>query len=435
MSFEWVPFTELLSAIVDNRGKTCPVGDSGLPLIATNCISNGSLYPSYDTTRFVNEETYNSWFRGHPKPGDILFVCKGSPGRTNWVPDPVDFCIAQDMVAVRADRRNIYPKYLFAVLRSSVVQSQIDNMHVGTMIPHFKKGDFGKLKIPVPSEAAQTFIGDYYFAMSERVNLLRETNATLEAIAQALFKSWFVDFDPVRAKTEGREPEGLAPETAALFPDGLEESELGQIPKGWTRSSLGEVSSYLNRGISPKYVDEGGVCVINQKCIRDGILDLSKARRHDSAQRKIGGRELEIGDVLVNSTGVGTLGRVAPVLSLEEPAIVDSHVTVVRAGGQITQTFLGLCMLRRQPEIERLGEGSTGQTELSRSKLAELNIILPPRGILEAFDSIVQPVFKRFAGNLSQAQTLSSLRDTLLPRLISGQLRLSDAEELLKNAA
>ena len=165
MSFEWVSFTDLLSKIVDNRGRSCPVGKSGIPLIATNCIDRSNLYPSYETTRFVSEETYKTWFRGHPEPGDILFVCKGSPGRTNWVPDPVDFCIAQDMVAVRANPKKVDPKYLFAALRSPTVQSQIDNMHVGTMIPHFKKGDFGKLNIPVPSLVVQQEIGDLYFAL------------------------------------------------------------------------------------------------------------------------------------------------------------------------------------------------------------------------------------------------------------------------------
>jgi type I restriction enzyme S subunit len=137
MSSEWVSFTDLLSTIVDNRGRTCPVEAKGTPLIATNCINSSNLYPSYDTTRFVSDETYRTWFRGHPNPGDILFVCKGSPGRTNWVPDPVDFCIAQDMVSVRPDPSKVYPKYLFAALRSSIIQNQIDNMHVGTMIPHF----------------------------------------------------------------------------------------------------------------------------------------------------------------------------------------------------------------------------------------------------------------------------------------------------------
>ena len=114
MGFEEIPFSELLSNVVDNRGKTCPTADAGIPLIATNCIRNELLYPTYDKVRFVSQHTYSTWFRGHPKPGDILFVNKATPGRVCLVPDPVDFCIAQDMVAVRADPRKIYPKFLFA---------------------------------------------------------------------------------------------------------------------------------------------------------------------------------------------------------------------------------------------------------------------------------------------------------------------------------
>ena len=147
MKVNRVPFTEVLSNIVDNRGKTCPTADEGLPLIATNCIRNENLYPTREKVRYVDEDTYENWFRGHPEPGDIIFVTKGSPGRVCMTPDPVDFCIAQDMVAVRADPEKIDPGYLFAVLRSRDTQTQIGNMHVGTMIPHFKKGDFPKLML------------------------------------------------------------------------------------------------------------------------------------------------------------------------------------------------------------------------------------------------------------------------------------------------
>jgi len=111
------------------------------------------------------------------------------------------------------------------------------------MIPHFKKGDFDKLKIPVPTRAEQEFIGDFYFKFSERIENLRETNNTLEAIARALFKSWFVDFDPVRAKLDGGAPEGMDEATAALFPDGFEESELGLVPRGWSVGTLGDLAA------------------------------------------------------------------------------------------------------------------------------------------------------------------------------------------------
>ncbi|QRN42719.1 hypothetical protein GDR29_15955 [Xanthomonas oryzae pv. oryzae] len=162
-------------------------------------------------------------------------------------------------------------------------------------------------------------------------------NQTLEAMARALFKSWFVDFDGVP-------------------PDDMQKSELGLIPKGWKLSRLGVECSYLSRGISPEYIEDGGVLVINQKCIRDFSIDTSKARRHDPTQRSVEERKIQFGDVLVNSTGVGTLGRVAQVLSLDEPTVVDSHVTVVRAGQRLRHTYLGQWFSDKQSEIQTMGK-------------------------------------------------------------------------------
>uniref|UniRef100_UPI003AF63BB3 restriction endonuclease subunit S n=2 Tax=Thiolapillus sp. TaxID=2017437 RepID=UPI003AF63BB3 len=201
MEFKEYPFSELLINIVDNRGKTCPVVENGMPLIATNCIKNESLYPVYEKLRYISDKTYKNWFRGHPEPGDIIFVCKGSPGRVAWTPNPVPFCIAQDMVAIRADETKVYPKYLFALLRSQATQNQILNMHVGTLIPHFKKGDFKNLYLTIPSDLEyQEKVGEIYFQFCEMIENNTQTNQTLEQIAQAIFKSWFVDFEPVRAK-------------------------------------------------------------------------------------------------------------------------------------------------------------------------------------------------------------------------------------------
>ena len=201
MTCDEVPFTDVLSKIVDNRGKTCPTAEVGIPLIATNCIRNENLYPTFEKVRYVDDATFNSWFRGHPEPGDLIFVTKGTPGRVCMTPDPVGFCIAQDMVAVRADKSKIDPNYLLAVLRSRDVQTQIENMHVGTMIPHFKKGDFDKLRLPVPDRQTQESVGAIYRILSDKIELNRRMNETLEAMARAIFKSWFVDFDPVRAFT------------------------------------------------------------------------------------------------------------------------------------------------------------------------------------------------------------------------------------------
>ncbi len=178
---ERVPITTLLSFIVDNRGKTVPTTSAGHKLIATNCVTNNTLFPVYEKVRYLSDDTYKTWFRAHPQPGDILFVNKGTPGRVCLVPDPIDFCIAQDMIALRADEAKIYGKYLFAVLRSSEIQKQIYNTNVGDVIPHFKKQFMDQLLIPVPEREIQEAIGDMYYSLSFKMEHNKKINDNLAA--------------------------------------------------------------------------------------------------------------------------------------------------------------------------------------------------------------------------------------------------------------
>ena len=428
MSSEWAKFTDLLETIVDNRGKTSPVVKTGLPLIATNCINGKDLYPSYETTRFVSDETYKTWFRGHPKPGDILFVCKGSPGRTNWVPDPVDFCIAQDMVAVRADPKKVYPKYLFAVLRSHIVQSQIDNMHVGTMIPHFKKGDFDKLNIPLLNSGSQVAVGDLYFELSQRITLLRETNSTLEAIAQALFKSWFVDFDPVRAKMEGRAPDGMDEATAALFPDGFEESELGLVPKGWTNAPIYDMATFINgaayKAFEPN-AERRGRPIIKIAELKSGVTTQTAYSDVAMPDKYL----IETGDILFSWSGNPDTSIDTFVWTFEK-AWLNQHIFRVLPNASHERTFV-LQMLRHlKPLFTELARNkqTTGLGHVTVADMKRELIAMPPVDLVRQFDLKVGPIHARIFENQRQAQTLSTLRDTLLPRLISGQLRLPEAQ-------
>ena len=350
-------------------------------------------------------------------PGVVVGRSGASAGRVHF--SEIDYWPHNTCLYV-TDFLGNSPRFAYYLLQTLDLAS----FNSGSAQPSLNRNFLYAIPVKIPVRVEQDRIVLLLQSLDDRITLLRETNATLEGIAQALFKSWFVDFDPVRAKMQGRAPEGMDEATAALFPDSLEESELGLVPTGWRVSELGDHTCYLSRGISPKYIENGGIAVINQKCIRDFSVDLSKARRHDTEQRKTDGRELCRGDILVNSTGVGTLGRVAQILSLEQPAIVDSHVTVMRADASITWNYLGLSIMMRQSEIEDMGEGSTGQTELSRSKLAKLKLLISPKVILQVFDDAIVPLREKFSTNQIQGQTLATLRDTLLPRLISGALRL-----------
>ena len=193
---EWkeIPLSQTTKFIVDNRGKTAPTVNLGIPLIATNCIDNKNLYPVYENLRYVSKEIYDNWFRSHPEPGDIILTLKGSQnGAVCLVPNPVNFAIAQDMVALRADESVIDPFFLFAALRSPDVQAQIKNLDVSGVIPHLKKSDFDKLILPYPKRKVQEGIGQIYFSLSNKIDLLHRQNATLEKIAKTLFRQWFVE--------------------------------------------------------------------------------------------------------------------------------------------------------------------------------------------------------------------------------------------------
>lgn len=172
---------EILDFIVDNRGKTCPTADSGHVLIATNCLKMDSIYPVFENVRFLTQATYDTWFRAHPHAGDILFVCKGGPGKVCLVPDPVNFCIAQDMLAFRVNSSIVYNKYLFAVLRTREIQHQIKSTSVGDVIPHFKKSFLPQIEIPLPEMHIQRGIGDLYFLLSEKIEHNRLINDYLAA--------------------------------------------------------------------------------------------------------------------------------------------------------------------------------------------------------------------------------------------------------------
>jgi type I restriction enzyme S subunit len=423
MTTKEFPFTELLSKIVDNRGRTCPTADTGIPLIATNCIRNEQLYPSFEKVRYVSKKIYDTWFRGHPEPGDLIFVCKGTPGRVCMTPDPVGFCIAQDMVAVRANPKKIYSKYLFAVLRSSAVQAQISNLHVGTLIPHFKKGDFDKLLLPVPDMETQAVIGNTYFELSAKIELNRRMNATLEAMARALFQSWFVDFDPVRAKMEGRQPDGLDPAALVVFPAAFQDSLLGSIPLGWTVGTIQDCCTNIQNGgtprrSEPRYWENGDIPWLTSGEVRQAIITTPANSITEAGQRESSAKW-----VSPLSTVVALYGATAGQVSLVSSRLTTNQAVCALVPKMHFAFFNYLWMRTATAELENKAVGSA-QQNISKGIIEETKVILPPIPVLEKFSDFVSPIFELWIANLHQSRTLAALRDTLLPKLLSGEVRV-----------
>ena len=425
-----VPFTDLLSDIVDNRGRTCPISEEGLALIATNCISNERLYPSYDTERRVSEETYKSWFRGHPIPGDLIFVCKGSPGRVCMAPNPVDFCIAQDMVALRPDAAKVYPKYLFAALRSPLVQSRIESMHVGTLIPHFKKGDFGRLTIPLPKDySRQKGIGDLYFEASEKIEQNRRTAEALEKLARTVFRAWFVDFEPVKAKAAGATSFPSMPQPVFdALPTRLVDSVIGPVPEGWAVQPLTNVATFLNGLALQKYLPRGDaddLPVIKIAQLRKGSTE--------GADLANGGVPAEYvisdGDLLFSWSGT-----LEAAFWFGGKGALNQHLFKVKSNEYPSW----LCLLwvhQHLPWFRAIAAGkATTMGHIKRGHLTEAKVVIATPQVLQTANDTIGPLYELYAQTMLESHKLAETRDYLLPKLLSGEVRVGDAEAALAKA-
>ncbi len=397
------PLTNLLSFIVDNRGKTAPTSDIGIPLIATNCIKEFGLYPVKEKVRYISPETYHTWFRAHPFPNDIIFVNKGTPGQVCLVPDPVDFCIAQDMVAIRADESKIDWKFLFAYLRSNNFKKQVQGLNVGTTIPHLKKTVFKQLQIPIPSTEEQKIIGENYYKLSSKIELNLQMNTTLEQIAQAIFKRWFVDFQ---------------------FP-GFDGELIDGLPKGWRMGKVKDVCNVNNNTLSVKD-DLEEIRYIEISEVSQGIVNnISSYKRGEEPSRAK--RKLVHGDVVI-STVRPDRGSYFLAFHPEKNLIASTGFAVFTA---TIVPFSFLYIFLTDPEqlnyYGRVADGGA-YPAINPSVIMDLDMVIPSNEVLISFHEIAEKLFERISGNFAEIKTLTQLRDGLLPKLMSGKLRVKSEE-------
>ena len=400
MKIDLYPLTELLEFIVDNRGKTVPTEDSGIVLIATNCIKNNELFPVFEKVRYLSRSTYENWFRAHPIPGDIIFVNKGTPGRVCFVPDPVNFCIAQDMIAFRANPDKIYNKYLLAALRSEGIQEQIGNMHVGTLIPHVKKSHLDKLLIPVPDEVSQRTIGDFYYNISYKIELNTRIIANLEAQAQAIFKSWFVDFEP--------------------FQDGeFEDSELGLIPKGWRVNNLLGIANYLNglamQNFRPDEYDDG-LPVLKIKELRQGFCDDSSDRCTSNLERKY---IVHDGDVIFSWSGSLLID-----LWCSGDCGLNQHLFKVTSADYEKWFYYMWTKHHLDVFVSIAADKATTMGHIKREALEKALIVLPNTQVLNEANELFKPLIDLIILKRIENRKIALSRDTLLPKLMSGEIEV-----------
>ena len=385
-----VPLTELLSFVVDNRGKTVPTAPSGHKLIATNCVTNNALFPVYEKIRYLSEETYQTWFRAHPIPGDILFVNKGTPGRVCLVPDPVDFCIAQDMIALRADESKIYPKYLFAVLRSREIQQQIYNTNVGDVIPHFKKRFLDQLLIPIPERSIQESIGDLYYVLSLKAERNKKINDNLEQQAQAIYHERFETVSP------------------------------NDLPSDWRIVTLGEVATISNKSFNPLkepeiLLEHYSIPAFDEA--RFPVFELSTSIKSNKFI-------IDASCFMISKLNP-TTKRVWKPYCLTGNAVCSTEFIVYKAKDKTITDFLYSVIDSNSFSDFMCSHvtGSTGSRQRTTpSDTLSYELILPSGDELAEFQSLVSPMYAQIRINAIENDRLKRLRDSLLPKLMSGEI-------------
>ena len=268
----------------------------------------------------------------------------------------------------------------------------------GSAQPKLSQSSMNAIVLPMPKFEIQKEVADFIEKFDKKIQINEKVNDNLDPQAVALFKSWFVDF--------------------SLFG--------GTVPENWEDTTLENITTLITRGIAPKYSDNSDQTVVNQKCIRNHTIDLSLARTH--TPKAINEKWLKFGDLLINSTGDGTLGRVAQVWFAPKALTVDSHVTIVRPAREELIFYIGLWGILHEKEIESLHTGSTGQTELPRDRVKKLKLLLPDNISLSRFNSIIAPMASTIISNQEENQKLASLRDTLLPKLMSGEIDVSSIQ-------
>ena len=350
----------------------------------------------------------------------------GSSGEIHRSNSP---CWVSDNAIIAESKDNLDDLFGYYLLKGTRIKQFI----IGSTQPLLTQSGLNIIPVSIPPLAEQKKIANILSTLDQKIKLNQKMNETLEEIAKTLFKSWFIDFDPVKAKAEGR-PTGLSKEIDDLFPDTFHNSELGEIPNNYEVGKLEKMARYLNRGVSPTYVENSGVYLVNQKCIRNGQIDfnLCKQSKEKSSMNE---RYLEKYDILLNSMGVGTLGRVAMFHKFDKKITADALVTIIKGHSIGSSFFIYYFLERLEDYLNTISVGSTGQTSLKKEDILDLQMIIPPKKLLDEFGSQLSLHAEKKYINTQENLILTDLRDTLLPKLISGELKVPEVENLIEEAS
>ncbi|WP_424831261.1 restriction endonuclease subunit S [Ruegeria sp.] len=423
---------KVCEAIVDCEHKTAPKSEAGFPSIRTTDIKNGRI--DFANANRVSQKTYDYWTKRRvPKAGDLILAREAPVGEVGYIPEGETPVLGQRTVLISPDRNRIFPRYLHYLLLSPSIQHEFEVRSSGSTVHHLNMKDIRALEIPLlPSLTEQREIAAILGALDDKIELNRKTSATLEEMARALYRSWFVDFDPVNAKREGRAPAHMDAQTAALFPSGFGEDGL---PVGWSEEPIIDQSDWVN-GTAYKNMHFSNnleaLPVVKIAELKAGITGNTKFTATDLGAKYRIGR----GDILFSWSGNPDTSIDAFVWALGD-AWLNQHIFAMRPNGKMSKAMLFTMLKFYMSEFAEIARNkqTTGLGHITKKDLAAFPVRIASPGVMSAFGKAISPLFEKYCWTLYENQTLATMRDTLLPRLMSGELRVGEAQEQVEEVA
>jgi type I restriction enzyme S subunit len=440
-----IPLVSLRDAgvkLIDCVHKTPEAVESGFPYVAIPQMVEGRL--DIKAARRISERDMQAWnTKCDPKEGDVVLSRRCNPGVTAVIPKGFKGSLGQNLVLLRASNGRITPEYLRWATRGREWWNEVDRyINVGAVFESLRCADIPEFQIPLPSLPDQKAIAHILGTLDDKIELNRKTNETLEAMARALFKSWFVDVDPVRAKAEGR-PTGLPDEISDIFPALFEESELGEIPAGWQVKCISDITERVAMGpfgsnIKVETFVDSGIPIISGAHLKGILLEDSEFRfiTEEHAQR-LSNSCVHRGDVVF--THAGSIGQVAiiPDRSKYSIYVLSQRQFYARPLRQVYRHYIALYFHTAMGRHDLLSNTSqTGVPSIARPAtfLKSIRLTVPGEELLCHFEEIVSSIANKIKCAQENMSYLGGVRDALLPKLISGELRIPEAERLLEEA-
>ncbi len=408
--------------LIDCEHRTPPAEPTGYPYIAIPQLRDGHL--DLADARRISGGSFIEWTRkAMPRRRDVVLSRRCNPGETAVVPAGVECALGQNLVLLRADGTRVCPQFLRWLVRSPAWWNQVSAfINVGAIFDSLKCADIPNFCLPIPPMGEQARIAAILDVLDDKIELNRRMSRTLESIARAIFKSWFVDFDPVRRKMEGGEG-GLPPALAALFPDRMQESPLGLVPEGWdVEACAGEFTLIMGQSPPGDTYNEVGKGLPFYQGRRDfGRRYPSRRVYCDSPARRA-----QLGDTLVSVRApVGDIN-----MATEECCVGRGVAAVRHSSGAVTYSYEMMHSLRGA--FDDFEAGGTVFGSVSGSDFAKLLVIAPPPKLVAAYERLVGPIEHLIRSRYENSRTLVELRDGLLPRLMAGVVEIDPAQSAVR---